>query len=150
MSDLERLIGAAQQGNVEEVRAVLRDHAELVNQKDPTGATALHYAAFGGHRSLVQELVKRGADVNARDSKFGATPTGWAIEYLREVGGFLGIELEDFAHAIRRGEVEWAARFLRRFPALRTASDPQGKPFQLLARESGNQEIANLFASTGA
>ena len=95
---------------------------------------------------MVQELVKRGADVNARDSKFGATPTGWAIEYLREVGGLLGIELEDFAHAIRRGEVEWVTRFLRRFPALRTASDSHGKPFQLIARESGNQEIANLFS----
>ena len=147
MTDFERLIAAAEKGNVDEVRAVLRDHAEFINQKDSTGATALHYAAFGGHRSVVQELVKQGADVNARDNKFGATPAGWAIEYLREVGGLLGIELEDFAHAIRRGEVEWARRFLRRFPALRTASDSHGKPFQLLARESGNQEIADLFSS---
>jgi len=146
MTDFERLIGASETGNVDEVRAVLGDHAELINRKDSTGATALHYAAFGGHRSVVQELVKRGADVNARDSKFGATPTGWAIEYLREVGGLLGIELEDFAHALRRGEVEWVTRFLRRFPVLRTASDAQGKPFQLIARESGNQEIANLFS----
>ena len=146
MTDFERLIGASETGNVDEVRAVLGDHAELINRKDSTGATALHYAAFGGHRSVVQELVKRGADVNARDSKFGATPTGWAIEYLREVGGLLGIELEDFAHALRRGEVEWVTRFLRRFPALRAASDSQGKPFQLIARESGNQEIANLFS----
>ena len=146
MTDFERLIGASETGNVDEARAVLRDHAELINRKDSTGATALHYAAFGGHRSVVQELVKRGADVNARDSKFGATPTGWAIEYLREMGGLLGIELEDFAHALRRGEIEWVTRFLRRFPALRTASDSQGKPFQLIARESGNQEIANLFS----
>lgn len=147
MTDFERLIGASEQGNVNEVRAVLRDHTEFINQKDSTGATALHYAAIGGHRSIVQELVKHGADVNARDNKFGATPTGWAIEYLREVGGLLGIEMEDFAHAIRRGEVEWVTRFLRRFPALRTASDSHGKPFQLLARESGNQEIANLLSS---
>jgi Ankyrin repeats (3 copies) len=146
MTDFERLIGAAEKGNVDEVRAVLRDHAELINQKDSTGATALHYAAFGGHRFVVHELVHHGADVNVRDNKFGATPSGWAIEYLREVGGLLGIEMEDFAHAIRRGEVEWVTRFLRRFPALRTASDSHGKPFQLLARESGNQEIANLFS----
>jgi len=147
MTDFERLIGAAEKGNVDEVRAVLRDHAEFVNQKDSTGATALHYAAFGGHRAVVVELVKYGADVNARDNRFGATPTGWAIEYLREVGGLLGIEMEDFGHAIRRGEVEWVTRFLRRFPALRTASDSHGKPFQLLAHESGNQHIANLFSS---
>ena len=146
MTDFERLIGAVEKGNIDEVRAVLGDHAEFINQKDSTGATALHYAALGGHRFVVQELVKHGADVNVRDDKFGATPTGWAIEYLREVGGLLGIEMEDFAHAIRRGEVEWVTRFLRRFPALRTASDSHGKPFQLLARESGNREIANLFS----
>jgi ankyrin repeat protein len=146
MTAFERLIDAAEKGNVDEVRAVLGDHAEFINQKDSTGATALHYAAFGGHRSVVEELVKHGADVNVRDNRFGATPTGWAIEYLREVGGLLGIEMEDLAHAIRRGEVEWVTRFLRRFPALRTASDSHGKPFQLLAHETGNQEIANLFS----
>jgi hypothetical protein len=96
----------------------------------------------------VQELVSRGADINAADGEFGATPAGWAIEYLREMGGFLGIELNDFAHAIRRGEADWVARFLRRFPALREARDTQGKPFKQLAQESGNQEIANLFGAT--
>ena len=74
-----------------------------------------------------------------------ATPAGWAIEYLRELGGFLAIELDDFAHAIRQGDVEWVRRFLRRFPALRAACDTQGKPFQLLAQKSGNQKIAELF-----
>jgi ankyrin repeat protein len=146
MTAFEKLIDAAEKGNLDEVRDVLGDHAEFINQKDSTGATALHYAAFGGHRSVVEELVKHGADVNVRDNRFGATPTGWAIEYLREVGGLLGIEMEDFGHAIRRGEVEWVTRFLRRFPALRTASDSHGKPFQLLAHESGNQEIADLFS----
>lgn len=105
MSEFEKLIGAAKQGKVEEVRAVLCDHVELINQRDSAGATALHYAAFAGHRCVVEELVKQGADVNARDAQFGATPAGWAIEYLREMGGFLGIELEDFAHAIRRGRM---------------------------------------------
>src|SRR6266567_4481410 len=46
------------------------------------------------------------------------------------------------------GDVEWVTRFLRRFPALRAACDAQGKPFKLLAQESGNQEIADLFGST--
>jgi hypothetical protein len=65
------------------------------------------------------------------------------------MGGFLGIELDDFAHAIRRGDVEWVRRFLLRFPALRGASDTQGKPFKVLAEESGNQEVADLFRSPG-
>jgi len=147
MGDFEKLIEAARRGSVEDVRALVHGHAELINQRDPTGATALHYAAFGGHRGVVQALVEHGADVNARDGEFGATPAGWAIEYLREMGGFLGIELEDCAYAIRQGDVEWVARFLKRFPALRGARDPQGKPFKVLAHESGNVEIAKLFGS---
>ena len=146
MNQFDRLIDAAKQGDLAEVKVVLESHAEIINQRDQTGATALHYAAFGGHRSVVQELVARGAEINARDGKFGATAAGWAIEYMREMGGFLAIELEDLAHAIRRGEVEWVKRFLRRFPSLRGASDAQGKPFKLLAQESGNKEIADLFA----
>ena len=145
MSELARLIEAAKQGDLEGVKAVLRDNPELINQKDASGAAALHYATFGGYRPVVQELVRRGADVNIRDGKFGATPTGWALEYLRELGGFLGIEMEDLAHAIRRGEVEWVTRFLRRFPALSGASDASGRSLKLLARESGHQEIADLF-----
>jgi hypothetical protein len=149
MTDFERLIDGAKRGDLADVRAILTAHtpAEFINQRDPSGATALHYAAFGGHCSVVHELVSHGADINATDSKFGATPAGWAIEYLREMGGFLGIELNDFAHAIRHGDVEWVKRFLSRFPALRAACDTQGKPFKLMAQESGNQEIAELFGS---
>ena len=146
MDDFEKLIEAAKRGNVVDVRAIVQRHTELINQRDGLGATALHHAAFGGHRDVVQALVEQGAEINAPDGQFGATPAGWAIEYLREMGGFLGIELDDFAFAIRRGDIDWVARFLKRFPALRRARDTQGRPFQLLAQESGNVEIAELFA----
>ena len=147
MSELDKLIDAAKRGDLVDVQNVLESHAELVHERDQTGATALHYATFGGHRSVVAELVKQGADVNATDSQFGATPTGWAIEYLREMGGFLAIELNDLSHAIRRSDVEWVTRFLHRFPALREASDTQVTRFKFLAEQSGNQEIAKLFGS---
>lgn len=148
MTDFEKLIHAAKRGDLADVRAILAGNnpAEFINQHDPSGATAIHYAAFGGHCTVVEELVSHGANVNAIDSKFGATPAGWAIEYLREMGGLLGIELNDFAHAIRQGDVEWVNRFLGRFPALRDASDTQGKPFKQMAQESGNQEILELFS----
>jgi hypothetical protein len=93
----------------------------------------------------VRLLIERGADINSTDSQFGATPTGWAIEYLREMGGNLAIELNDLAYAIQIEDVRWVARFLNRFPRLRHASDTKGTPFQKLARESGNREIARLF-----
>jgi hypothetical protein len=147
MDDFEKLMEAAKRGDVAEVKAIAQSHAELVNQKDETGATALHYAAFDGHCDVVRVLVEHGADINATDGRFGATPAGWAIEYMREMGGFLGIELTDFAYAIQRGHVEWVARFLKRFPPLRGAKDPKGTPFKQLAQQSGNAEIVKLFES---
>ena len=147
MNEFAQLIEAAKQGAAEDVRTLLHSHPDLINRKDELGATALHYAAFGGHRALVQLLVQHGAEINATDDRFGATPTGWAIEYLREMGGFLAIELDDVAYAIQRGDVDWVARFLKRFPALRRASDREGRPFRKLADQSGNPQIVGLFES---
>ena len=81
MGNFEKLIEAAKNGGVAEVRAITQEHAELVNRRDKVGATALHHAAFGGHREVVRVLVEHGAEINAADSEFGATPAGWAIEY---------------------------------------------------------------------
>ena len=150
MGEFDKLIEAAKQGKVEDVRSILESRSELINQRDRLGATALHHAAFGGHRAVVQLLVARGAEINVHDSQLGATPTGWAIEYLRELGGFLAIELNDFAYAIERGDIIWVRRFLTRFPALRRAKDMQGRAFELLARQSGNADIASLFGSETA
>ncbi len=149
MTDFENLIEATQQGNADRVIEILDRESGLCNGKDATGATPLHYAALNGHRQLVQLLVQRGANVNATDDQFGATPTGWAIEYLRELGGYLAIELDDLAYAIQIGDARWLARFLTRFPDLREASAMSGAPFRERARQSGNQEIAALFGSDG-
>jgi hypothetical protein len=145
MEYFEKLMDATKRGNLDEVKAVVQRHPEFINKKDALGATALHHATFGGHRGVVEFLVQQGAEINVFDSEFGATPTGWAIEYLREMGGFLGIELDDFGFALRRGDVDWVKRFLKRFPNLREVSDTTGIPFRQLARESGNAEILQLF-----
>lgn len=145
MSDLANLIEAINQGDLERVRFILDTNDELVNQRDESGATPLHYATLNGHRQVVRLLLERGAEINSTDSQFDATPAGWAIHYLREMGGYLAIELNDLAYAIQLGDARWVARFLERFPSLRQASDTKGRPFQQLARESGNREIARLF-----
>jgi len=67
MGEFEKRIDAAKRGRVAKVRAIILGHAELINQRDQTGATALHYAAFGGHRGVVQALVEQGAQMNAAD-----------------------------------------------------------------------------------
>jgi ankyrin repeat protein len=145
MSDLANLIEAVKHGDLKRVTAILDTDDDLANQRDESGATPLHYATLSGHRHVVRLLLERGAEINSTDSRFGATPAGWAIEYLREMGGYLAIELEDFAYAIKLGDARWVARFLERFPSLHHASDTNGRSFQQLARESGHREIAKLF-----
>jgi hypothetical protein len=97
----------SQAGDLESVKAILDSDDRLANQRDESGATSLHYATLNGHRQIVQLLLERGADINSADGQFGATPAGWAIEYLREMGGYLGIELDDFAYAIQLGDTRW-------------------------------------------
>ena len=145
MSSFSDLIEAVELGDLERVRAILDQSGDLVHSRDSSGATALHHAAFHGHIEVAELLLDRCADVNATDRRFGATPAGWAIEYLRERGAFLGIELADFAYAIQQGDVRWVARFLTRFPTLRVARDASGKPFRQLAQESNNREIIALL-----
>jgi ankyrin repeat protein len=58
------------------------DGRMCINERDEAGATVLHYATLDGLREIVQLLLDRGAEINSLDGQFGATPTGWAIEYL--------------------------------------------------------------------
>jgi hypothetical protein len=55
---------AAWGGHLEAVRWLLEHGAPLERQGDHWGA--LHYAVFNGHQPLVEELIARGANVNAR------------------------------------------------------------------------------------
>jgi ankyrin repeat protein len=48
--------------------------------RDKDNVTPLHRAAMGGHPDAVRVLLKFGADVNALDGMFSATPLVWAVE----------------------------------------------------------------------
>ncbi len=48
--------------------------------KDKDKVTPLHRAAMGGHVDAVRVLLTFGADVDARDGMFAATPLVWAVE----------------------------------------------------------------------
>jgi Ankyrin repeats (3 copies) len=132
-------------GDGDRVRELLASDPSAALMKDDEGATALHYATLNGDRAIARVLLEQGADVNARDERFGATPAGWAIEYLREAGGLLAIEIDDVLFAIRQQDVPWVRRFLTRLPTLAQARDAHGKPLSEHATESGNDEITRLF-----
>ena len=70
----ERLHRAAQAGDLLAVQNLLgRDHP--VSAFDELGKTPLHYAVLAGNTSLVNYLLRHGADINARDERvIGDTP----------------------------------------------------------------------------
>ena len=73
---------AASAGDLEKVKALLKDHPDLVFSKDESalgwGKTPLHCAASAGYRDVVELLLANKADVNAKD-KVGATPLHEAV-----------------------------------------------------------------------
>lgn len=143
--DRAGFFSAVNAGDAGKVESILAADPDSVHWRDDDGATALHIAAVRGHRELVDVLLRHGADMNARDGKFGATPAGWALHYLRERGAFLAIEIEDLVHAITSGDVVWTRRFILRHPRITCTRDAAGKPLAEYARESGVREIAELF-----
>lgn len=74
------------EGNLNKVKSILEKRPDLVNFKQDSyatywvryrGWTALHIAALNGHIDVVEFLVAKGADVNAKN-KSNATPLHFA------------------------------------------------------------------------
>ena len=78
-------VQAAQFGRIDELRALLDDTPELIDQANDRGMTALMAAAHGGRAAVVTMLLERGADITCRDDR-GVSALDYAIrENRREV-----------------------------------------------------------------
>ncbi len=85
---------AAVNGELAMVRALVKNNPGLVFNKDDSGETPLHLAAYMGHKDVVEFLLESKADVNAKDNS-GMTPMHMAslygykdvAELLRQHGG---------------------------------------------------------------
>ncbi|XP_049853780.1 ankyrin repeat domain-containing protein 2-like isoform X3 [Schistocerca gregaria] len=121
-----KLIEAAKQGRVEELRALLEAGADI-DGKDIYGRTALHTAAWNRHVEAVRTLLYAGADVSARDNE------EYAPLHMAALGGSAAV-----------------VRLLAEFSADPNARDVWGwTPLHLAARE-GQPEAAQALLDTGA
>ena len=73
------LLQSVREGDLEKVKAMLKDYPDLVFSQDSDGQTPLHLAAWNDQRELAELLLVTKADVNAKD-KFGQTPLHLAAD----------------------------------------------------------------------
>ncbi|KAF1962119.1 hypothetical protein CC80DRAFT_588726 [Byssothecium circinans] len=73
MSSNGDIFRLAKEGLVDELKALLSQPNIDINTTDSNRFTALHYAAMNGKRDAVELLLKKGADINAKDGG-GGTP----------------------------------------------------------------------------
>src|ERR1039458_1585983 len=119
---------AAPNGDLEKVKALLKDKPDLVYGKDENyGATPLHLASMEGHRDVAELLLSSKAEVNAKDNN-GWTPLHWAA-----AGGHL-----DVAELLLAGKAEVNAK------------DKYGQTPLHLAAGMGHKATAELLLTNRA
>ena len=78
------VIEASKQGDLSKLNRLLERNPSLAQAKDErpgaAKATALHYAAWSGHREIAELLLSYGADIDLYDETHDAPPIGWAGE----------------------------------------------------------------------
>ncbi|XP_071041297.1 alpha-latrocrustotoxin-Lt1a-like [Parasteatoda tepidariorum] len=75
---------AAAAGRVNMLKRILEVDRKVLNQKDSVGYTPLHIAVENKRDDFVRELVKQGADVNAKTNEHGVTPLHLAVRFQSE------------------------------------------------------------------
>jgi ankyrin repeat protein len=76
--DAAALLMAARTGRADVVELLL-DLGVLPDTQSADGERALHAAAWADSIAVARLLVERGAEIDARERKYGATPLSWAI-----------------------------------------------------------------------
>ena len=143
----DKLFEAARSGNLEQVEAAL-DAGIDVNAKTAYGSTALFFACDRGHEPLVEFLLKKGADPNAKDTFYNATPLTWAQSKSHfKIVGMLFANGGEGADAMLMTAVTGANVDLAKIVLDSGAATPAGlRKAKIVADKKNNKELNELFA----
>ena len=120
------LVEAVRAGNVENVRALLKQHVD-VNRPQPDGTTALHWAARANATELARLLIGAGAKANAAN-RYGVTPLSLAVTNGNSV----------------------LAQMLLKAGADPNATSGDGETVLMTAAQTGNVETIKALVTHGA
>lgn len=150
---------AAKNGDLAKVKMLLVKYPELINAKDETGRTPLHWACRGVHLEIVEYLIENGADVNARDNN-NITPLHSlafrgqtdCIELLIKNGVDIGTKdasgLDALFYAAYGGQ-KGATEVLIRNGATINTRNKNGLTAADIAKYEGHAELARFLISMG-
>ena len=139
---------AAEQGWLEWLDSAYERDASIVNQRGGDGKTPLHYA---DDPAVMDWLLERGADLEARDFDHASTPLQWKLgEHKYDVARELierGAKVDIFA-AIILSELEWVKKALAQHPhAIRARVNGAG--YELTPQADGSHQYVFTFNAAG-
>jgi ankyrin repeat protein len=140
------LMGCARVGAAGAVEALLDAGADPNVAENSHGQTALMWAAAGGYSSVVQVLLKHGADNAARtiESVDRVPNTCRICDWKPSPGGFTPLMF-----AARSGDVPSAKFILRAGTDINVSTNEHGNAL-VIASASGHEEMALFLLANGA
>ena len=103
---------AAKDGNIKAVKQHLDAGADVNSKGGYENGTALHFAAGKGHKEIVELLIAKGVDVNAKDNRGGTPLHSTASGGQKEIAKLLIAKGADVNAKDEDGEtpLDWAIR----------------------------------------
>ena len=151
---------AAQAGNLDQVKALLKNNPGLINAQDETGRTPLQWACRGVHINIVEYLIENGADVNARDI-YNITPLHSlsyrgqtdCMELVIENGADIDVKdetgLSALFYAVYGGHKDAAEILIKNGAAINIRNSHGLTPADI-AKDGGHDELTRFLTSKGS
>ena len=139
---------AAEQGWLDWLEGAYAAEPAIVNRPGGDGKTPLHYAR---EPAVIDWLLQRGADLEARDLDHASTPLQWHLgerkfEVARELAQ-RGARVDIFA-AVMLGEIDWVDEALAAHPyAIRARVNQAG--YELAPPADGSHQYVYAFNAAG-
>ncbi len=140
---------AAANGDVAQARALLKNNPNLVSSVDNTSWLPLHWAAYKGHKDIVELLLANKADINAKDkNRMTALSLAAGKGHVDVAKLLLEDKAEYTIHDVAAlGDLERTRALLKDHPELANSIDGDDHtPLDLAA----NKDVAELLLANKA